>query len=122
MILSDKPFVPVLNCGHVEYVDHMGSDLTVVNAARVSFNKETDWAVDEAAKQRLVASGSTYPGAAGKSNGKPQASQSGGPRKRTRCQQSRQSAPWLPTRPLQTRQSGGKTRSAQASARRQAVE
>jgi thymidylate synthase (FAD) len=60
MILSDKPFVPVLNCGHVEYVDHMGSDLTVVNAARVSFNKETDWAVDEAAKQRLVASGSTY--------------------------------------------------------------
>jgi thymidylate synthase (FAD) len=60
MISLDKPFVPVLNCGHVEYVDHMGSDLTVVNAARVSFNKETDWAVDEAAKQRLVASGSTY--------------------------------------------------------------
>lgn len=28
--------------GSVEYVDHMGSDLTVVNAARVSFNKQVD--------------------------------------------------------------------------------
>ncbi len=27
----------------VEYVDHMGTDLTVVNAARVSFNKESGW-------------------------------------------------------------------------------
>lgn len=27
----------------VEYLDHMGSDLDVVNAARVSFNKESDW-------------------------------------------------------------------------------
>ena len=27
----------------VEYIDHMGSDLTVVNAARVSFNKQSDW-------------------------------------------------------------------------------
>jgi len=27
----------------VELVDYMGSDLTVVNAARVSFNKESDW-------------------------------------------------------------------------------
>lgn len=26
----------------VDYIDHMGSDLTVVNAARVSFNKETE--------------------------------------------------------------------------------
>lgn len=26
-----------------EYIDHMGSDLTVVNAARVSFDKESDW-------------------------------------------------------------------------------
>lgn len=32
-------FISVLNCGHVEYVSHMGDDLTVVNAARVSFNK-----------------------------------------------------------------------------------
>lgn len=27
----------------VEYLDHMGSDLDVVNAARVSFHKESDW-------------------------------------------------------------------------------
>lgn len=27
----------------VTYIDHMGSDLTVVNAARVSFDKESDW-------------------------------------------------------------------------------
>ena len=27
----------------VTYVDHMGSDLSVVNAARVSFGKESDW-------------------------------------------------------------------------------
>lgn len=26
-----------------ELIDHMGSDLTVVNAARVSFDKESDW-------------------------------------------------------------------------------
>jgi thymidylate synthase (FAD) len=26
----------------VTYIDHMGSDLTVVNAARVSFNKESE--------------------------------------------------------------------------------
>jgi thymidylate synthase (FAD) len=26
------------------YIDHMGSDLSVVNAARVSFGKESDWA------------------------------------------------------------------------------
>jgi thymidylate synthase (FAD) len=27
----------------VMYIDHMGTDLTVVNAARVSFDKESDW-------------------------------------------------------------------------------
>lgn len=27
----------------VEYIDHMGTDLTVVNAARVSFDKASDW-------------------------------------------------------------------------------
>jgi len=27
----------------VEYIDHMGSDLSVVNAARVSFDKESSW-------------------------------------------------------------------------------
>lgn len=35
--------VYVLDAGFVEYVDHMGSDLTIVNAARVSFNKESEW-------------------------------------------------------------------------------
>jgi len=29
------------------YVDHMGSDLTTVNAARVSFGKESQWIFDE---------------------------------------------------------------------------
>lgn len=35
--------INVLDAGFVEYVDHMGSDLTIVNAARVSFNKESEW-------------------------------------------------------------------------------
>jgi thymidylate synthase (FAD) len=35
--------INLLDKGHVEYIDHMGDDLTVVNAARVSFNKESDW-------------------------------------------------------------------------------
>tara|TARA_R110000868_G_scaffold36105_3_gene128573 strand:+ start:8402 stop:9115 length:714 start_codon:yes stop_codon:yes gene_type:complete len=39
--------VNVLDAGFVEYVDHMGSDLTVVNAARVSFNKESSWDGDQ---------------------------------------------------------------------------
>jgi len=38
--------IPVLDRGHVEYVDHMGDDLSVVNSARVSFNKESDWDSD----------------------------------------------------------------------------
>lgn len=29
-----------------EYIDHLGSDLTIVNAARVSFDKESDWCHD----------------------------------------------------------------------------
>jgi len=51
----------VLDHGHVEYVAHMGSDLMVCNAARVSFAKETDWEVDKAAADRLAASGSPVP-------------------------------------------------------------
>jgi thymidylate synthase (FAD) len=35
--------IKVLDNGFVQYVDHMGNDLTVVNSARVSFNKESDW-------------------------------------------------------------------------------
>ena len=33
--------IQVLDKGHVQYVMHMGDDLTVVNAARVSFNKQS---------------------------------------------------------------------------------
>lgn len=33
--------IKVLDHGFVQYVSHMGSDLTVVNAARVSFSKES---------------------------------------------------------------------------------
>ena len=50
----------VLDKGHVELVDHMGSDLTVCNAARVSFSKDTEWEVDEEAVARLRESGSSY--------------------------------------------------------------
>ena len=50
----------VLDLGHVEYVSHMGNDLTVANAARVSFNQESEWDIDQEAKQRLIASGSSY--------------------------------------------------------------
>lgn len=35
--------VPVLDQGFVHLVDYMGSDLTVVNSARVSFSKESEW-------------------------------------------------------------------------------
>jgi len=35
--------VVVLDTGFVQYVDHMGDDLTIANAARVSFNKQSDW-------------------------------------------------------------------------------
>jgi len=38
--------VPVLGNGFVQYVSHMGDDLTVVNAARVSFNKESEWDIE----------------------------------------------------------------------------
>ena len=50
----------VLDSGHVHLVDKMGSDLTVCNAARVSFNNQTDWGVDEEAVTRLESTGSQY--------------------------------------------------------------
>ena len=50
----------VLDRGHVQLVDHMGSDLTVCNAARVSFNNETDWCQDQKAITRLAETGSKY--------------------------------------------------------------
>lgn len=39
--------IKVLDHGHVQLVDYMGSDLSVVNAARVSFNKESSWDGDQ---------------------------------------------------------------------------
>ena len=50
----------VLDKGYVDLVDHMGSDLTVCNAARVSFSKDTEWEIDEEAVARLKESGSAY--------------------------------------------------------------
>jgi len=40
---TTKNKIIVLDKGHVEYIEHMGSDLTVVNAARVSFAKTSEW-------------------------------------------------------------------------------
>ena len=48
-----KQQIRVLDKGHVDYVDHMGTDLTVCNAARVSFNAETEWGLDFDAIERL---------------------------------------------------------------------
>jgi len=50
----------VLDKGSVDLIDSMGTDLTVCNAARVSFNKETEWEIDIEAKERLDSSGSVY--------------------------------------------------------------
>ena len=55
MIKSD-----VLDKGHVHLVDKMGSDLTVCNSARVSFNNESEWSVDEEVETRLKKSNSSF--------------------------------------------------------------
>ena len=52
--------IEVLDHGHVDLIEYMGSDLMVCNAARVSFNNTTEWEIDEEAVERLRASGSTY--------------------------------------------------------------
>lgn len=36
---------------NVQYIDHMGSDISVVNAARVSFNKESEFEVNYVVKK-----------------------------------------------------------------------
>lgn len=41
-MMSDKNVIEVLDNGYVRLVDHMGSDLSVVNAARASFAKESE--------------------------------------------------------------------------------
>lgn len=40
--MSENNLITVLNNGYVRLVDHMGSDLSVVNAARASFAKESN--------------------------------------------------------------------------------
>ena len=42
MIMNNVEKIDVLNNGYVRLVDHMGSDLSVVNAARASFAKESN--------------------------------------------------------------------------------
>jgi len=42
MTSKSKKKIKVLDEGHVEYVSHMGDDLTVVNAARVSFSNHKE--------------------------------------------------------------------------------
>ena len=39
----------ITNTTVVEYLDHLGTDLTVVNAARASFGKESEWEFDPGA-------------------------------------------------------------------------
>ena len=38
-----------------QLINHMGSDLTVVNSARVSFDKESDWEVNHSVRKELSA-------------------------------------------------------------------
>lgn len=45
--------VRVIDNGSVSYIDHMGSDLTVVNSARVSFDSESKWEVDREALSKF---------------------------------------------------------------------
>lgn len=58
--MSNTTKLVVLDGGFVQYVSHMGTDLTVANAARVSFNKESEWDTDKSAEQRLIDSNSEY--------------------------------------------------------------
>lgn len=51
MFKIDEPYeISVLDKGHVHLVDYMGNDLTVVNAARVSFAKESQYEQIETAE------------------------------------------------------------------------
>jgi len=45
--------IKVLDKGHVEYIEHMGSDLMVANAARVSFAKTSEWEAAEDGSRQL---------------------------------------------------------------------
>jgi len=43
---SEKKKIDVLDAGFVKYISHMGDDLMVVNAARVSFSKNSEYEFD----------------------------------------------------------------------------
>ena len=45
--------INLLDHGYVEYISHMGDDLTVVNAARVSFHKTSEWMDDNGNKSLM---------------------------------------------------------------------
>ena len=53
---TKKPSEKVLNKGFVALVDRMGTDLTVVDSARVSFDKESEWHYDEEAMSKIQGS------------------------------------------------------------------
>ena len=53
MMITMKQTINVLDKGHVEYIEHMGSDLMVANAARVSFAKTSEWETAEDGTRRL---------------------------------------------------------------------
>jgi len=54
MMINTTDKIRVLDNGFVQYVSHMGDDLTVVNAARVSFNKESCWDGEQHWTGRLI--------------------------------------------------------------------
>ena len=43
----EKTKIQVLDRGFVRLIDNMGSDLMIVNSARVSFSKESFWSFSE---------------------------------------------------------------------------
>lgn len=47
----EKTKINILDNGFVQYIDHMGDDLMVVNAARVSFAKNSEYESDSNLKQ-----------------------------------------------------------------------
>ena len=53
MTITMKQTINVLDKGHVEYIEHMGSDLMVANAARVSFAKTSEWETAEDGTRKL---------------------------------------------------------------------
>ena len=53
MMITMKQTINVLDKGHVEYIEHMGSDLMVANAARVSFAKTSEWETAEDGTRKL---------------------------------------------------------------------